>query len=146
KEPVLGRQSIAGFRRNPPTLSQYLQHRHSFTPSQFGEPATGDELLRLDEKLDLSDATAAKLDVVPFDCDLTVTPVGMDLALDGVNVSDGCVVHVLAPYVRRQLLEERPSGFDVTCDGSCLDHCGTLPVLAAPFIIDQRCLDRDGER
>ena len=68
--------------------------------AQFGIAAAGDQLLRLDEKFNVSDAAAADLDVVPFDGDGVVAAVAVDLALDGVHVFDRREIQVTAPDER----------------------------------------------
>ena len=66
-------------------------------PLQVRAPAPEDELLRLDEELDLTDAAAPELHVVAGDRDGGMTPHGVDLALHRMDVGDGAVVEILAP-------------------------------------------------
>src|SRR5690606_29896525 len=101
------------------------------------EAATGDELLGLNEELDLADAAPAKLDVVALHRDLAMPLVGMDLALDGMDVGNGRIVHIFAPDIGPQLLQEGLPRLDVARQRPGLDHGGALPVLAARLIIGQ---------
>ena len=77
-------------------------------PRSSGFAAAGDQLLGLDEELDLADAAAAELDVVAGDGDLLVAAMGVDLALDRVDVGDGREVEILAPDEGRELARGRP--------------------------------------
>jgi hypothetical protein len=68
--------------------------------------AAVDQLLGLGEELDLADAAAAELDVVARQGDLGAALVGVDLALDGVDVLDRPKVQVLAPDEGGELAQE----------------------------------------
>ena len=65
--------------------------------------AAGDELLGLHEELDLADAAAAELDVVAFDRDVGVAAIGVDLALERLDVGDRGEVEILPPDEGRKL-------------------------------------------
>ena len=56
-----------------------------------------DQLLGLGEEFDLADAAAAQLDVVARDRDLAMAAMGMDLALDGMDVLDGGEIQIAPP-------------------------------------------------
>ncbi len=71
-------------------------------------PATGDELLGLHEELDLADAAAAELDVVALDRDVGMTTIGVDLALQRLDLGDGGEVEILPPDEGRELCEGYP--------------------------------------
>src|SRR5690606_2939982 len=92
---------------------------------------------RLHEELDLPDAAATELDVVPGHADLTEAPMRVDLALHGVNVGDSREVEVLAPDERRQLRKQRSPRCDVSRYRPRLDHGGALPVLAEALVVGQ---------
>src|SRR5205814_1137636 len=64
------------------------------------------QLLGLDEKLDFADAASPQLHVVAEDFHGAAAAIGIDLAFDRMDVVDGREVQVLAPDVRRQLVEE----------------------------------------
>ncbi len=68
--------------------------------------SAGNELLRLHEELDLADAAAAELDIVPFNRDFAVPPVGVDLLLHRVDIGDRGVIEILAPDEGRELAQE----------------------------------------
>ena len=55
------------------------------------------QLLGLGEEFDLADAAAAQLDVVARDGDLAMTAMGMDLALDGMDILDGREIQIAPP-------------------------------------------------
>ena len=74
--------------------------------AQGGDAPAQDQLLRLREKLDLANAAAAELDVVPGDGDLAVPRMRVDLALDRVNIGDRRVVEIFAPDKGLELGEE----------------------------------------
>ena len=129
-----------------PCAASCAEHRHGLAAAQLRKAAAGDQLLGLDEELDLADAAAAELDVVALDRDLAMALVRMDLALDRMDVGDRRVVHVFAPDIGLQLLEERLARRDVAGHRPRLDHRGALPVLAAALVVVQRGLDRDRQR
>ena len=114
--------------------------------AQPGVAAAPDQLLGLGEKLDFADAAAAELDVVSGHRDIAAAPVGLDLALDGMDVLDGGEIQVLAPHIRSQLLEESLAGFEVAGRRPGLDHRRALPVLAQGFVIGFRRQHRYGHR
>src|SRR5580765_4985091 len=59
------------------------------------------QLLGLDEELDFADAASPQLHVMTEHLDGTATAMGIDLALDRMDVVDGREVQMLAPDVRR---------------------------------------------
>ena len=77
--------------------------RQGFARAQLRVAAAGNQLLRLHEKLDLTDTAATKLHVVAFDRDLAVTSVDVDLLLHGMNVGERRVVEIFAPDERLQV-------------------------------------------
>ena len=100
-----------------------------------GPPPAEDELLRLDEELDLADAAAAELDVVPRHDDLLVPAHRVDLALHRVDVGDRRVVEIFAPDERGELGEEAPAEVEVAGRRARLDQRRALPVLAERLVI-----------
>ena len=142
QEPVLPGQRVARLGGDPAALRQLAEHRHGRAAAQLRKTPAGDQLLRLDEELDLADAAAAELDVVPLHRDLAMALVRMDLALDRMDVGDRRVVHVFAPDVGLQLLQKRFARREVAGHRARLDHRGALPVLAAALVVGQRGLDR----
>src|SRR6201999_897525 len=115
-DPATGRERRKRLKRN--------------TTAQFRMTAAGDELLGLREKLDFADAAPPELDVVPFDRDLAVAAVGMDLLLHRVHVGNGRVIEILAPDEGGEIVEQLLAGGDVASAGTGLDKGGALPVLA----------------
>ena len=63
-------QRVAGRGVDAPGRGECAQRRAGRADPQRPHPAAPDQLLRLGEELDLADAAAAGLDVVPLDRDL----------------------------------------------------------------------------
>ena len=105
QETVGGVEIGAGIGADPAAFGERREHRQRLAAAQFGMPAAGDELLGLHEELDLADAAAAELDVVAFDRDVLVAAIGMDLALERLDVGDRGVVEILPPDEGRELLQ-----------------------------------------
>src|SRR5262249_14422958 len=105
-----------------------------------------DQLLGLGEELDLADAAAAELDVVAADGDVVMTPDGVYLPLDRMNVLDGGKVQMLAPDERTHPMEKLLARRDVAGHRAGLDHRRTLPVLAHAFVVGLGRYHRHGKR
>src|SRR5205814_6371571 len=105
---------------------------------QVRMPASGDELLGLNEELDLADAAAAQLEIVAFDRDVVMAAIGVDLPLHGVNVGDRRVIEIFAPDERDEIGEKSFPGDDVARTDAGLDERGALPVLSRALVIPQR--------
>ncbi len=138
KKMIGGLQVGAGIGADPAAFGERCQHRQRFAAAQFGMPSAGNELLGLHEKLDLADAAAAELDVVAFDRDVLVAPIGVDLALERFDVGHRGVVEILPPDEGRELLKDRFTGRDVAGAGAGLDQRRALPVLADAAVVVQR--------
>src|SRR5262249_53197929 len=132
--------------RDPTARLQALECHEGLRHAQLRLAAASNELLGLSEELDLADAAAADLDVVPRDGDLAETAKGVDLTLHRVNVGDSGKVEVLAPNERREAGKKTLAGGDVARNGPRLDEGGALPVLADALVIVERGLGGDGER
>ena len=78
---------------------QRAQRRAGGAQAERGIAAAEDELLGLGEELDLADAAAAQLDVVAQHLDRAAAAMGVDLALDRMDVVDGREVEMLAPDI-----------------------------------------------
>src|SRR5690606_25508186 len=124
QEPVWPAERVPGFGGDPAAFGKFGQHPHCCLAPQFGKPAARYQLLGLHEELDLADTATAELDVVPLDRNFTMPLVGMDLALDRMDIRDRGVVEVLAPDVWLKLLQERVARLDVASDRPRLDHGG----------------------
>src|SRR5437899_13095070 len=81
-----------------------------------------DQLLGLGEELDLADAAAPQLDVVTQYLDCAAATMGVDLALDRMDVVDGREIEMLAPDVGRELGEEGVADGKGAGDRVGLDH------------------------
>ena len=112
QEPVGVDQLVGDRRLEPAGRDQRAQRLAGRRHAHLGHPAAEDQLLGLDEELDLADAAAADLDVVARHPDRAVAAVGVDLALDRVDVADRGVVEMAAPEERLERAQEaarRPS-------------------------------------
>src|SRR5690242_11618960 len=78
----------AGVPADPAAVGERGQRCQCAAAAQLRMPAAGDELLGLGKELDLANAAAAKLDVVTFDRDVLVPPIGVNLALERFDVGD----------------------------------------------------------
>ena len=114
--------------------------------AQLLQSPAPDQLLRLGEEFDLPNPPAAGLDVVPFHRDFSAAAVRVDLALDRVDVLDGCEVEVFPPDERLQLAQKASSGGAVAGDRTGLDQRCTFPILPDALIVGERCRNRHGER
>ena len=113
--------------------------------TQLLQPPAPDQLLRLGEKFDLPNPPAAGLDVVPFHRDAPAAPVRVDLALNRVDVLDGCKVEVFPPNERLQLAQKGSTGGTIAGDWTGLDQRSTFPILPDTLIVGERCGNRHGE-
>ena len=114
--------------------------------AQLRLAAAPDQLLGLREELDLADAAAAQLDIVPLDGDLRPALEGVDLALDGMDVLERPEIEVLAPDEGAQFGQEGFADGRIARRRPRPDHGGALPVLAHAFVVGQRRRDRNRHR
>ena len=99
--------------RDPASFGESFKRRDGAAAAELWVATSGDELLGLGEELDIADAAAAELDVVPFDRDGAVALIGMNAPLHCVDVGDGRVVEIFAPDERRELAEELRAQRDI---------------------------------
>jgi hypothetical protein len=153
-QPVLdGTQEAIGLvevvphlRLDPAGIRQPLQRHQRLGHAQRRLPAAGDQLLRLGEELDLANAAAPDLDIVPRHSNLSEAAHGMDLPLHGVDVGDGREVEVFAPDEGSEILQQAFPRGDVAGHGTRLDEGGALPVLADGFVVVKGGVGGDGKR
>ena len=109
-----------------------------------------DQLQHLGGEFDLADPPAAELHVVPFHLHGGVRPlgplVGVDLALDGMDVGHRREVEVAAPDEGADLAQEGLARRAVRTHRARLDHGGAFPVLAHALVVGDGRRDRHGER
>ena len=139
-------QRVGGGGVDAPGRGQRAQRRAGRADPQRPHPAAPDQLLRLGEELDLADAAAAGLDVVPLDRDLAAALVRLDLPLDRMDVLDRREIEVPAPDKGLQLGEELPRRDQVAGHRPGLYQRRALPVLPDGLVIGQRRRDRDRQR
>jgi len=128
-------QFVRRLGRDPLLARQLVEHRAGLAAAQLPVPATGDQLLRLDEEFDLADAAAAELHVMAVDGDDAMAAHRMDLALHRMDVVDRREIEILAPDIGRQHLEEALTRLRIARDRARLDEGRALPVLPAAFVI-----------
>ncbi len=107
--------------------------------------AAQDQLLGLDVEFHLADAAAAQLQVGALGAQPLVHLVGVDLALDRMDVGDGGEIEVAAPDEGLQLLQERPPARGVAAHRPGLDEGRPLPVLADAFVVVEGRVHRHGQ-
>ncbi len=95
-----------GFVRHQPAHPQRFDGVERAVRAQRRIAAAEDQLLGLREELDLADAAAAQLDVVARHRDRAVAAMGMDLALDRMDVLDRGEIEIAPPDERLDRLEE----------------------------------------
>ena len=78
----------------------------------------------------------------PFDGDLAMALVGMDLPLDRVDVRNRRIVEIFAEHERRRVRAGTLAGLEIAGNGARLDECRPLPVLPPALVIEHRRLDR----
>src|SRR5689334_10392410 len=101
---------------------QAFQRIQSGAGAKIRIAAAPDQLLGLGEELDLANAAAADLDVVPGDRDIAEAFHRMDLALDRMDVLDGVEVEMLAPDEGAELQQELLARILVAGGDAGLDH------------------------
>ena len=106
-------------------------------------PAAHDELLGLGEELDVADAAAAELDVVPLHRDGAMPLMRVHPPFHGVDVGDCGVVEIFAPDEGCQLAQELLAGRLVARGDARLDQRRALPVLAEALVIGEACVGRE---
>ena len=121
--------------RHPALDEQLFEHLEGARAAQTWPPSAENELLRLNEELDLANASAAELDVVARHGDDFMAAHGMDLALHRVDVGDRGVVEILAPDERGEIAQKGFAQRNVAGDRTRLDHRGALPVLPEAFVV-----------
>src|SRR5690606_9668614 len=119
---------------DPATFGQAGKHGRCRAAPQLWEATSRNELLRLYEELNLTDATTAELYIVSQDSNRVVALVRVDLALDGVDIGNGRIVEIFAPDIGLQLRQKPRPSIQVSGDLTRLDHRRALPVLAAAFV------------
>ncbi len=141
---VRGRQRIGVTARDVPGAGEPVQRGLGARRAQARLAAAPDELLRLDVELDLADAAAARLDVVPGDLNRAPAAVGVDLALDRMDVLDCPEIQVLAPDEGAQGLQERRAHIGVAGARARLDHGRAFPVLPLALVVHLGRAEGDG--
>ena len=106
--------------------------------AQAGMAPAQDQLLGLGKEFDLANAAMPQLDIVAFDRDLAMTGMGVNLALDGLDVLDGGEIQIPPPDERPDIGKKAGPGLRIAGTGARLDHGGAFPVLAHGFIVIQR--------
>src|SRR6266478_8632120 len=103
QEAIGGAELTARLLINPPTGRQRVERRERALRAQLRMASARDELLGLHEELDLANAAATELDIVPLDRDLVVPAIGVNLPFHRVNIGDRREVEILAPDEGRKL-------------------------------------------
>src|SRR4029079_13072803 len=101
---------------DPPGLGEGGERAAGVCAPQFRDATAPDQLLRLSEKLDLTNAAASELDVVAAHRNRSVALMGVDLALDRMNVADSSEIQIAPPDIGPQMSEEIGAGLEVAGD------------------------------
>ncbi len=135
---------VARFRADPFFLRERIQHRNRLAPPQFWRAAAGDQLLRLHEKFDLTDAAAAQFHVVSLDRDFLMAAKSMNLPLHVMHVGNGGVVEIATPHEGGDFLEVGFPRDLVAAHHARFNHRGAFPGLACVLVISERGFGGDG--
>jgi hypothetical protein len=140
------RQPAGVFQGDVAGRGQGQQGVHRARAAQVRLAAAQDQLLGLDEELDLADAAPAQFEVRALGGQAVVDLVGVDLALDRVDVGDGREIQVPSPDEGLKSLQERPSLGEIASGDPGLDVGRALPVLADALVVVHGRVDRHGRR
>jgi len=132
----------SGLRRNPVRRSESSDCVERWFPAEAVVASPIDQLLGLGKEFDFSDAAATEFQIVPQGGDPAATSIGVDLALDGVDILYRGEIQIATPYEWAELIEKRAAGLSVAANEACLDHRCPFPILTHTFIIGFRCIDR----
>ena len=153
-EETVGARELA--RRAPVQMAgagQQAQRGQRARLAQPGIAPAPDQLQRLRQELDLADAAAAELHVVPGDAPHRIgrhraaAPLlRVDAALHRVDVGDGGEIEMPAPDEGADRREEVVAERDVAGDRARLDHRRAFPVLPHALVIGERRGQRDRGR
>ena len=139
-------QVLHRLRRHPVLGMEFAEHVERARAAHLWPSAAEDELLRLDEELDLANAAAPELDVVPWNNHALVPAHRVDLPLHRMDVGDRRVVEILSPDEGREIGEEAPSERKVAGRRTRLDQRRALPVLSDRLVIGVGASRREGDR
>ena len=145
QETVSGGEIIAHLLIDPAAVGKCRERLQRLFDAQLGISSAGDELLGLHEEFDLADAAPTELDIVPFDRDLIMAAIGVDLPLHRVHVGNRREVEIFAPNEGRKPGEQRFPGRDVARARPRFDQRGALPILSAAFVVVERRSGGDGD-
>ena len=108
--------------------------------------AAPDQLLRLHIELDLADAAASELYIVPGDREPVMAAIGVDLPLDGMDVLYRPEVEAAPPDERADIVQEGLPGGEIAGHRAGLQHGGPFPILAHALVIGLGGPDGHGQR
>ena len=114
--------------------------------SKGGVAPPQDQLLGLGEEFDLTNAAAPQFQIGARRGQALVHLVGMNLALDGVDVGYGRIIKIAPPDKGLQLGQKSLARRAIARRHAGLDHGRPLPVLADGFVVIQGGGDRHGGR
>src|SRR6266481_8593286 len=108
QKPIVVDQIAGGGRIDAPGRGETAERRASRAHPQLAHPAAPDQLLGLREKLYFTDAAATGFDVMAFDGDSSAAVVGVDLALDRMDILDRGKIQIFSPDEGFQLTQKAP--------------------------------------
>ena len=140
-------QLVLGGLGDPVFCCQLVQCQECLARSQLRIPTPRDELPRLSEKLDLTNAAAPQFYVVTRHID---RPSGAGLRADfqaqRMGLLDRSKIKIAAPDERLHLIEKLCASPTIACANPRFDKRRPLPCAAQTFIIVQCRAHRDANR
>ena len=133
---IVIRQCFRQLRSYPFLLRQPRQPFAGSLHPQFRIASTRNQLARLGEKLDLTNATAPQLHIMTSQSDLSAQPfVLANSQTHVVCILDSCKIQMPAPNEGPQCFQEPITGLYVASRGARLDKGRALPSAPETFII-----------
>ena len=142
EEPIVIDQLSGGRGINPAGRGEAAQRLASRTGPQFAQPPAPDQLLGLREEFDFADTAATGLDVVALDSDSPTAAIGVDLALDRVDVLNRSKIEIFSPDKWVQLAQKMLPGDPIAGYRTSFDQRCPFPILADALIVGERGRDR----
>src|SRR5215813_4021194 len=142
EEPIVIDQLSAGRRINPAGRAEATQRFAGRTGPQFAQAPAPDQLLGLREEFDFADTAATGLDVVALNSDSPTPAIGVDLALDRMDVLDRSKIEVFSPDKWVQLAQKVLPGDSIAGYRTSFDQRCPFPILADALIVGECGGDR----
>ena len=143
---VGGRQRGRGRRGDDAGIRQRRKRAERGVVAQGNVSPAKNELLRLNEELDLSDAAWREFHIRRARIEIVGADLRIDHPLDGLDIADGPIVEISAPDVGLHPCKELCGRGAITGSWPALDPDHAFPVLADALVVEFRHLSGDGDR